>query len=45
MSYAQLKDSFWGYVVHIAVYILNKVPLKRVSGTPLELWRDRKGSL
>ena len=44
MSYAQLLDTFWGYVVKTAC-ILNNVPPKSVSETPLDLWRGLKGSL
>lgn len=45
MSYAQLPDSFWGFAVETAAYILNMVPSKSVPETPYELWRGRKGSL
>ncbi|KAL0561491.1 hypothetical protein IC582_001919 [Cucumis melo] len=45
MSYAHLPNSFWGYAVQTAVYILNCVPSKSVSETPLKLWYGRKGSL
>ncbi|KAL0561324.1 hypothetical protein IC582_001749 [Cucumis melo] len=45
MSYAHLPNSFWGYAVQTAVNILNCVPVKSVSETPLKLWNDRKGSL
>jgi len=45
MSYAHLPNSFWGYAVQTAVYILNCVPSKSVSETPLKLWNGRKGSL
>ena len=45
MSYIHLPNSFWGYAVLIAVYILNCVPSKSVSKTPLELWNGRKRSL
>ncbi|TYK11833.1 putative Integrase core domain [Cucumis melo var. makuwa] len=45
MSYTQLPSSFWRYAVETAVYILNNVPSKSVSETPLELWRGRKPSL
>ena len=45
MSFAQLPDSFWGYVVKTAAHILNMVPSKSVSETPCELWRRRRGSL
>ncbi|KAL4033283.1 hypothetical protein IC575_006370 [Cucumis melo] len=45
MSYTHLPNSFWGYAVQTAVYILNCVPSKSVSKTPLKLWNGRKGSL
>ncbi|KAA0066490.1 gag/pol protein [Cucumis melo var. makuwa] len=45
MSYAHLPNSFWGYAVQTAVYILNCVPSKSVFETPLKLWNGRKGSL
>ncbi|KAA0040307.1 gag/pol protein [Cucumis melo var. makuwa] len=31
MSFAQLPDSFWGYALETAIYILNNVPSKSVS--------------
>ncbi|KAA0067110.1 gag/pol protein [Cucumis melo var. makuwa] len=42
MSFAQLPDSFWGYALETAIYILNNVPSKSVSETPYELWKGRK---
>ena len=45
MSFAQLPNSFWGYAVETAAYILNMVPSKSVSETSYELWRGRKGIL
>ncbi|KAA0045342.1 gag/pol protein [Cucumis melo var. makuwa] len=45
MNYAQLPSLFWGYAIETAVHILNNVPSKSVSETPLELWRGRKPSL
>ncbi|KAA0060254.1 gag/pol protein [Cucumis melo var. makuwa] len=45
ISYAHLPNSFWGYAVQTAVYILNYVPSKSVYETPLKLWNGRKGSL
>ncbi|KAA0053406.1 gag/pol protein [Cucumis melo var. makuwa] len=45
MTFAQLPDSFWGYALETAIYILNNVPSKTVSETPYELWKGRKGSL
>ena len=37
MSYASLPDSFWGYALEIAQYILNLVSSKTVSTTPKKL--------
>ena len=37
MSYASLIDSFWGYALETAQYILISVPSKAVSTTPKEL--------
>ena len=45
MSYASLPDSFWGYALHTAAYILNQVPSKTVPGTPYERWSGRKSVL
>ncbi|TYK15887.1 gag/pol protein [Cucumis melo var. makuwa] len=45
MTFAQFPDSFWGYALETAIYILNNVPSKTVSETPYELWKGRKGSL
>ncbi|CAA0830105.1 cysteine-rich RLK (RECEPTOR-like protein kinase) 8, partial [Striga hermonthica] len=45
MSYSSLPDSFWGYALETAVYILNRVPSKSVLSTPLELWSGHKPSL
>ena len=45
MSYAPLPNSFWGYAVETALYILNVVPSKSVTMTPFELWKGRKASL
>ncbi|KAA0047866.1 gag/pol protein [Cucumis melo var. makuwa] len=45
MSFAQLPDSFLGYVLETAIYILNNVPSKSVSETLYELWKGHKGSL
>ncbi|KAA0051846.1 retrotransposon protein, putative, Ty1-copia subclass [Cucumis melo var. makuwa] len=43
MSYTHLPNSFWGYAMQTAVYILNCVPSKSISETPLKLWNGRKG--
>ena len=45
MSYATLLDSFWGYALETAAYILNHVPSHSVPKTPRELWAKRKPSL
>ena len=45
MSYSDLPDSFWGYALETAAYILNLVPSKSVPTTPTELWTGRKPSL
>lgn len=45
MSYSDLPDSFWGYALETAAYILNLVPSKSVPITPTELWTGRKPSL
>ena len=45
ISYSSLPVSFWGYAIKTAVDILNVVPSKSVSKTPLELWNGRKPSL
>ncbi|MBE2321140.1 DDE-type integrase/transposase/recombinase, partial [Solirubrobacter sp. CPCC 204708] len=45
MSYSDLPDSFWGYALETAAYILNLVPTKSVPTTPTELWTGRKPSL
>ena len=36
MSYSSLSDSFWGYALETAAYILNQVPSKAVPGTPYD---------
>ena len=33
----ELPKSFWGYVLEIGVYILNRVPFKSVNVTPYEI--------
>ena len=45
ISYSKLPISFWGYAFKTAVYILNVIPSKTISKTPLELWSGRKPSL
>ena len=45
MSFAKLPKSFWGYAIHTAVYVLNRVPSKLVNLTPYEIWVRKKPSL
>ena len=45
LSYSSLPESFWGYALETAAYILNLVPSKSVSKTPTELWKGRKPNL
>ena len=45
ISFSLLPNSFWGYALQTAAYILNVVPSKSVPKTPLELWNDHKVSL
>ena len=45
MSYSTLPISFCGYALNIAMYLLNLVPSKSVSKTPVELWNGRKPSM
>ena len=45
ISYSSLPVNFWGYAISTAVNILNVVPSKSISKTPLELWNGRKPSL
>ena len=37
MSYSTLPISIWGYALNTIMYLLNLVPLKSVSKTPVEL--------
>ena len=45
MSYSSLPDSFWGYALETAAYILNQVPSNVVLGTLYERWNGRKSVL
>ena len=45
LSYSSLPISFWGYALQMAEYILNIVPSKSISKTPLESWDGSKPSL
>ena len=45
MSYSSLPDSFWGYALKTAAYILNQVPSKSVPGTPYQRWKGKDAGL
>ena len=45
ISYCDLPNSFWGYALEAAAYILNLVPSNLVPTTPTKLWTGRKPSL
>ena len=45
LSNSDLSEGFWGEAMVTACYILNKVPNKRNSTTPYELWNKRKPNL
>ena len=45
ISFSLLPNSFWGYALQTAAYILNVVPSKFIPKTPLKLWNGRKASL
>ena len=45
LSYSSLPISFWGYALETATYLLNFIPSKSVSKTPIELWNGCKPSL
>nr|GEX76655.1 zinc finger, CCHC-type [Tanacetum cinerariifolium] len=38
LSYSGLSDGFWGEAMLMACYLLNRVPNKRNTTTPYELW-------
>ncbi|GKC34303.1 retrotransposon protein, putative, ty1-copia subclass [Tanacetum coccineum] len=42
---ATLLLSFWGYALETAAHILNRVPTKKVSKTPFEMWKGKRPSL
>ena len=42
MSLSTLPLSFWGYALETLAYILNMVPSKSVTKTPMEMWTGRK---
>ena len=45
MSRTPLPTSFWGYALDTASHILNRVPTKKVSKTPYEMWKGKPPSL
>ena len=45
MSHSTLPISFWGYALNTTIHLLNLVPSKFVSKTPMELWSGRKPSM
>ena len=45
MSRATLPIRFWGYALETAAHILNRVPTKKVSKTPFEMWKGKRPSL
>ena len=45
MSYFSLQKFLWGYALETVTYILNSVPTKSISNTPIELWIGRKVSI
>ena len=40
ICFTNLVISFWGYALEIAAYVLNKIPLKSVTSTPYEIWKE-----
>ena len=45
LSYSSLPISFWGYSLETATYLLNLIPSKSVSKTPIEFWNGCKPCL
>ena len=45
MSYSSLPDSFWGFALETAAYILNHIPSKSVPGTPYQRWKGKDSAL
>ncbi|KAK0584275.1 hypothetical protein LWI29_010398 [Acer saccharum] len=41
LSYSTLTNSFWGYALQTAIYILNDLPSKSIPQTSHELWTGR----
>ncbi|KAL0455116.1 UNVERIFIED_CONTAM: hypothetical protein Slati_0850800 [Sesamum latifolium] len=44
MSFTKLSPSFWGYVLEMAVKLLNITPSKSISQTPYEIWHGKPAS-
>ncbi|RDX92639.1 hypothetical protein CR513_25194, partial [Mucuna pruriens] len=42
ISHSSLPKSIWGEALKIAVYILNRVPIKAINKIPYELWTSKK---
>ncbi|KAG8498489.1 hypothetical protein CXB51_004896 [Gossypium anomalum] len=42
MSHADLSTSFWGHVLEIAIFTLNRVPSKSVQKMPYEMWTGKR---
>lgn len=45
LSNSKLSKSLWTETLKMVVYILNRIPTKVISKTPIELWKGRKLSL
>ena len=45
MSLTDLPQSFWGYALETATFMLNRAPSKSVETTPYELWFGKKPKL
>jgi len=45
LSKSSLSEKFWGKAMLTSCYILNRVPNKRNSITPYELWNKTKPNL
>ena len=45
MNYSDIPKFLQGYVLEIAVYILNSIPNKSIPNTLVELWTGRKANV
>ena len=45
MYLTDLSLSFWGYILEIVAFTLNRAPSKSVEMTPYELWFGKKPKL